>query len=479
MPVTPGADAEPDDVEGTDAKDSDSDAEDTDAATSDEADDTDEDAEDVEESGLLNRKRTKTERHKRPWRLYLRRGALPLLLVASLAVSGLLGWKVWQEHQVKLAGQQAQQAAVAYAQVLTSIDSNKVDENFRQVLDGATGEFKDMYTQSSVQLRQLLIDNKASAHGVVVDSAIQSESTNKVVVLVFIDQTVANSASPDPRIDRSRIKMTMEKVDGRWRASKVQLLSIRRLFAVVVLTGAATLFSSVTAHASAPSFCGELGGSWDGQYCRASVTSERNAVRDIKVAVPDDLVDNPTTGPVIRDYLRTLINNWRNANVHMAADSYGEENFEVFRHANLLSVVFHEDYHADGPQPNNAYRTFTFDMAAGRRVQLADLTTSNPLTAIPPLAAPFIDTALNQAPPPRDPGSYPFQLDRWTPDKVYSGAYKAWALTPDELIIYMPDYPVGHDEPIDFTPGRMQWYMDGGTVQAHIPLAALTSVLRV
>lgn len=164
------------------------------------------------------------KRHKRPWRRHLRRSVLPALLVASLAVSGFLGWKQWQEHQLKLAGEQAQQAAVRYAQVLTSIDSNNVDQNFRDVLDGATGEFKDMYTQSSVQLRQLLIDNKATAHGVVVDSAIQSEATNKVVVLVFIDQTVTNMAAPDPRIDRSRIKMTMEKVDGRWRASKVQLL---------------------------------------------------------------------------------------------------------------------------------------------------------------------------------------------------------------------------------------------------------------
>lgn len=173
---------------------------------------------------LLKRKRPEAERGKRPWKRYLRRSVLPVLLVASLGVSGFLGWRQWQDHQVKLAGEQAQQAAIAYAQVLTSIDSNKVDDNFRQVLDGATGEFKDMYTQSSVKLRQLLIDNKATAHGVVVDSAIQSESTNKVVVLVFIDQTVTNTAAPDPRIDRSRIKMTMEKVDGRWRASKVQLL---------------------------------------------------------------------------------------------------------------------------------------------------------------------------------------------------------------------------------------------------------------
>ncbi|OCB39565.1 hypothetical protein A9X02_00220 [Mycobacterium malmoense] len=180
-----------------------------------------------DESGggaLLKRKRPGAEHGGRQWGRYLRRGALPVLLVASLAVSGFLGWRQWQDHQVKLAGEQAQQAAIAYAQVLTSIDSNKVDDNFRQVLDGATGEFKDMYTQSSVKLRQLLIDNKATAHGVVVDSAIQPESTNKVVVLVFIDQTVTNTAAPDPRIDRSRVKMTMEKVDGRWRASKVQLL---------------------------------------------------------------------------------------------------------------------------------------------------------------------------------------------------------------------------------------------------------------
>lgn len=252
-----------------------------------------------------------------------------------------------------------------------------------------------------------------------------------------------------------------------------------RLFATIVLAVTATLPSAVLAHASAPSFCGELGGDWDGQYCHTTVTSERNAVRDIKVALPAELIDDPTTGTVVRDYLRTLVNNWRTANAHMAADSYGEENYQVFRHGNLLSAVFHEDYHADGPQPNNAYRTFTFDMASGKRVRLADLTTSNPLTAIPPLAQPFIQTALDQAPPPHDPGTYPFLVDRWTPDKVYSGAYKAWALTPDELILYMPDYPVAHDEPINFSPGLPQWFMDGGAVQAHIPLSALGSVLRL
>lgn len=257
---------------------------------------------------------------------------------------------------------------------------------------------------------------------------------------------------------------------------------LRRIIGTTLLvaaTGLAGTFRPPLAHASAESFCGELGGGWDGQYCHTTVTSQRDAVRDIKVAVPGDLVDNPATGPAIRDYLHTLVDNWRSANALMAADSYGEENFEVFRHGNLLSAVFHEDYHADGPKPNNAYRTFTFDMATGRRVQLADLANGNPLDQIPPLAQPFIQTALDQAAPPHAPGTYPFVIERWTPDKVYSGGYRAWALTPEELILYMPDYPVAHDQPVNFSPGLRQWFIDGGAVEAHIPLSALGSVLRL
>ena len=155
------------------------------------------------------------------------RGLLvPVLIgasVAALAGAGFFGWQFWQQHQLDQAREAAQRSAVSYAQVLTSVDSNNVDDNFKQVLDGATGEFKDMYSKSSVELRQLLIENKASAHGVVVESAVQEASKDRAVVLLFVDQSVANTKLPDPRIDRSRMKMTLEKVDGSWRASKVEL----------------------------------------------------------------------------------------------------------------------------------------------------------------------------------------------------------------------------------------------------------------
>ena len=168
---------------------------------------------------------------------------------------------------------EARQAAVSYAQVLTSIDSNKVDENFNQVLDGSTGEFKDMYSKSSLRLRQLLIDNKATAHGVVVASGIESATKNKVVVLLFVDQTVANMNMPTPNrpqpdaIDDGVRRRALARKQSRAPMSHLRGAKITALGCAVA--GAVVLAPS--ASASAQSFCAELGGDWNGQYCHASV----------------------------------------------------------------------------------------------------------------------------------------------------------------------------------------------------------------
>lgn len=156
-------------------------------------------------------------------RVNVTRWAAAGVLTAVLAGAGYEGWLVFQHHQKDVAAAQALEAAKKYIITLTSVDTNAIDKNFTEVLDGATGEFKDMYTKSSAQLRQTLIDNKAAAHGSVIDAAVQSATEDKVDVVLFVDQSVSNGAAPAPQLDRSRVKMTMEKVDGRWLASKVEL----------------------------------------------------------------------------------------------------------------------------------------------------------------------------------------------------------------------------------------------------------------
>jgi len=78
------------------------------------------------------------------------------------------------------------------------------------------------------------------------------------------------------------------------------IMRLVRLWAGVAAVTAMMLTAS--ASASAQPLCGDLGGDW-GTVLPHSVTSERKAVRDIKMAVPGDLVGNPTSGPAIRECL--------------------------------------------------------------------------------------------------------------------------------------------------------------------------------
>ena len=181
-------------------------------------DDTDdsENADDADENASVPSRR-------RRWLRRILAAAAGVVFVAALGLSGFLAWQLKQQHDTAAAGRAALATAQRYAVVLTSIDTNNVDQNFTQVLDGATGEFKDMYSQSATQLRQVLIDNKAVSKGIVVDSAIKSATKTKVEVLLFIDQSISNVVNPQPRIDRSRVTITMELIDNRWLASKVDL----------------------------------------------------------------------------------------------------------------------------------------------------------------------------------------------------------------------------------------------------------------
>lgn len=152
-------------------------------------------------------------------------GVTALLLVTTVAAACavVLGWKLKDARDVASAADQARATARNYAVTLTSVNSDGLDQNFTDVLDGATGEFKEMYAQSSEQLKQLLIDNQATAQGTVIEDGIKSATKTKVEVLLFVDQSVTNTVTPDPRMDRSRVVMTMELVDGRWLASEVEL----------------------------------------------------------------------------------------------------------------------------------------------------------------------------------------------------------------------------------------------------------------
>ncbi|WP_145977906.1 RsiV family protein [Mycolicibacterium austroafricanum] len=249
---------------------------------------------------------------------------------------------------------------------------------------------------------------------------------------------------------------------------------------------------TVSAVIAAPVAAGEpdrtctavLGGQWargDG-VCRGALTSERAATMDLSVRLPDDLLESPMAGAVITPYLSELVGGWRQIGKSMPRDSDYSADYQRFSRGPLTSVVFEERWQTVGAPPNRAYRTFTFDMVNGRQLQLADLFRPevDPLTALPPLVRPFLIPALDQAAPPHDPGTYPFAAQEWEPQpdrSGYSGDYRAFAVTEDALVLYLPDAPMAHENP--WPRDRFVWSMDGGTVTVRVPLTALASILAI
>ncbi|TDH56156.1 hypothetical protein [Mycobacterium talmoniae] len=147
-----------------------------------------------------------------------------VVLVAALGLSAFLGWRLIQVDQTAAAGRAALEAAKKYAVTLTTLDAKDIDKNYSEAVAGATGQFRDEYSAGAAQLRQILIDNKATGKGVVLDAAIKSATKTRVEVLLFVDQSVENAVLSAPRIDRNRVQMTMELVDNHWLAGKVEII---------------------------------------------------------------------------------------------------------------------------------------------------------------------------------------------------------------------------------------------------------------
>lgn len=163
------------------------------------------------------------EGHFTPRRAHLRWLAAAALAVTLAGAGGYVGRLQFERHQTDVATRQAVAAAVKYAVALTNFDSKAMDRNIAVIRDGATGEFRQRYDKSHGLLRTVLLDHQANAQGQVVESVVKSASTDKVEVALFVEQLVSNIDAPDSVVDFAGINMTMERVDGRWLASKVQL----------------------------------------------------------------------------------------------------------------------------------------------------------------------------------------------------------------------------------------------------------------
>lgn len=120
-------------------------------------------------------------------------------------------------------GTDAEAAAKAAVVRMTTYDWRTVDDDFAWVDDAGTDNFKSYFAAASADSRQVITTLKASATGVVVDSAPKVVDETHVTVLLFVDQEIRAAKQKGTKIDQPRVAMDMVLQDGEWLVDQVQI----------------------------------------------------------------------------------------------------------------------------------------------------------------------------------------------------------------------------------------------------------------
>jgi Mce-associated membrane protein len=148
-------------------------------------------------------------------------GAVIVALAVGLALSmSALG----NQNALASSRTSALSASRTYAVELASYNYRDLNRDFSTVSANSTPSFRRTFTESSDALKSTLSQYKATAVANVVSAGVVSASTSRAVVLVFLDQNIANSTQTKPTADRSQVEITLVRSGGRWLIDQVTLL---------------------------------------------------------------------------------------------------------------------------------------------------------------------------------------------------------------------------------------------------------------
>nr|WP_296768747.1 h domain protein [Rhodococcus sp. (in: high G+C Gram-positive bacteria)] len=146
-----------------------------------------------------------------------------LVIVVLAAGVAVLHNQYRQAEQTEQARTDAVAAADAQAIAMLAYDYNGVDQQLSSAADGLTGDFKDEYTKLVADVIAPAAKEKSLTVQVTVQgTAVVSAEPDAATLLLFLNQITTSSDAPDAASSGSRVRMNMEKVDGRWLTSSLE-----------------------------------------------------------------------------------------------------------------------------------------------------------------------------------------------------------------------------------------------------------------
>lgn len=161
-------------------------------------------------------------------RLRPRSRVAALLLVAFVvAVAVLTVVLTTRVHRPDLLRQQAVgqvvEAATSGAVAVLSYSPSTVDQDVAAARSHLGGEFAVYYAKFAQDIvAPAAKDKGVQATAKVVRAAVSDLQPDTATVLLFIDQTTLSKERPDPASTASSVRVSLEKVDGRWLIAKFE-----------------------------------------------------------------------------------------------------------------------------------------------------------------------------------------------------------------------------------------------------------------
>lgn len=150
--------------------------------------------------------------------------AVSLVVIVGLAVA-LAVSQVQLSDQSSLNADRtsAVAAAKAYSSDVATYSYLHLRRDFGRVESESTASFRRTFIQSSRSLRKVLVQYKAVATAKVLRVGVESISSSNAVVLLFVNQSVKNTAQ-GVSTDTNRIEVTLVRSGNRWLLQNLKLL---------------------------------------------------------------------------------------------------------------------------------------------------------------------------------------------------------------------------------------------------------------
>ncbi|MCV7177062.1 mammalian cell entry protein [Mycolicibacterium sphagni] len=159
------------------------------------------------------------------------RPRLRLVILASAVVVAVIGceagWLGWTAYRAEHAQEQRNSFVNTARQTalnLTTISYTHADTDVQRILDGATGGFRDEFSQRSKPFIDAVKQARSTTTGSIVDAGLVSVRGDQADVLVAVTVSTSIDGAPDAAPKAWRMKITVDNTDHSLKASAVEFV---------------------------------------------------------------------------------------------------------------------------------------------------------------------------------------------------------------------------------------------------------------